>query len=122
MCKRGAEVRPALQEASIRKDLHQQGLAVRLLHALLESLSRPEQGRLTAAPVQEWADVLVPGVPALAELLVMDASLPSQAKGKQAKGQPPSGQVDRAALQLEATYLLLFVLDNLSPEVGFTWT
>ena len=89
---------------------------MRLLHMLLESLSRPEQRLSPAVPLQEWADTLVPGVPALAELLVMDSSASS--KGKQAKGQPPSGQVDRAALQLEAAYLLLFVLDNLSPKVG----
>ena len=95
---------------------------MRLLHTLLESLARPEQQLSTAAPLQEWADTLVPGVPALAELLVMDASISSQAKGKQAMGQPPSGQVDRAALQLEAAYLLLFVLDNLSAEVGFSMT
>lgn len=104
----------SLQAGSARKDIHQQALAVRLLHTLLESLSHANK-----SPETPWADVLVPGVPALAQLLVVDAIL-AQAKGKQPVGQPArshTGQVDRAALQLEAAYLLLFILENFSPQV-----
>lgn len=107
-----------MQVGSARKDIYQQALAVRLLRTLLERLTRPNQPFRTTCPLGRWADALAPGVPALAELLVMDTSMPSQAKGKQAMGRPPNGQVDQAALQLEAAYLLLFVLDNMSPEVG----
>ena len=109
----------AMQEGSERKDIYQQALAVRLLRTLLESHTQPDDPLITC-PLGRWADALMPGVAALAELLVMDTSVPSQAKGKQAMGQAPRGQVDEAALHLEAAYLLLFVLDNMSPEVGLS--
>ena len=104
----------SLQAGSARKDIHQQALAVRLLHTLLESLSYADE-----SPATTWADVLVPGVPALAQLLLVDTLL-AQPKGKQPMGQPArshTDQVDRAALQLEAAYLLLFILENFSPQV-----
>ena len=95
---------------------------MRVLHTLLESRPQPDQPPPTTCLEREWADALGPGVPALAELLVVDTSVPSQAKGKQAMNQPPSGQVDKAALQLDAAYLLLFVLDNQSPQVDLCMT
>ena len=93
---------------------------MRLLHAMLESLAHSGELSLAKSVEKAYGEALEPAVPCLAELLVVDTTGPSQAKGKQAMGQPPSGQVDRAALQLEAAYLLPFVLDNLCEEVGFS--
>ena len=93
---------------------------MRLLRTLLESPYEPDEPphtNLIERLEEDWADALAPGVPALAELLVVDTSVPSQAKGKQPMGQPPSGQVDRAALQLDAAYLLEFVLSMTSSQV-----
>ena len=109
-----------MQAGAKRKDIQQQALAVRLLHALFGASSQAE-GTSTAHNIVGWADELVPGVPALAQLLVLDTSATPQDKSKQSMGQPPgqpAGQVDRAALQLEAAYLLHIILDGLSPQVS----
>ena len=106
-----------LQAGAKQKDVQQQAQAVRLLATLLGSVSAH---RGAAQHAEACADGLVPAIPALAQLLVMDLPPSDQAKSKQPMGQPPrasSKQLDRAALQLEAAYLLLFVLDSLSPQV-----
>lgn len=109
-----------MQAGGKRKDIEQQALAVRLLHALFGASSKAE-GNSTAHNIMGWADELVPGVPALAQLLVVDISATPQDKSKQSVGHFPgqsAGQVDRAAVQLEAAYLLHIVLDGLSPQVS----
>ena len=114
-----AQSRCCLQAGAKRKDIQQQALAVRLLHALFGASSQAE-GNSTAHNIVGWADELVPGVSTLAQLLVVDTSATLQDKSKQSVGQfsgQPAGQVDRAALQLEAAYLLHIVLDGLSPQV-----
>jgi hypothetical protein len=106
-----------LQAGAKQKDVQQQALAVRLLATLLGSISTQ---RSAAHHAEACAEVLVPAIPALAQLLFMDLPTCDQAKGKQPMGQPPrapSRQLDRAALQLKAAYLLLYVLDSLSPQV-----
>ncbi len=115
-----AHIRCCLQAGGKRKDIEQQALAVRLLHALFGASSKAE-GNSTAHNIMGWADELVPGVPALAQLLVVDISATPQDKSKQSVGHFPgqsAGQVDRAAVQLEAAYLLHIVLDGLSPQVS----
>ena len=92
---------------------------MRLLHALYGPSSHAKAGHSTAHKTAGWADQLVPGVPALAQLLVVDTLANPQARCKQPMGQAPgqpAGQVDKAALQLEAAYLLLILLDGLSPQ------
>lgn len=110
-----------LQAGAGQRDIHQQSITVRLLHTLLEcSQHAGKVGQSAAQHATGWADDLVPGVPALAQLLIVDSSVSQGSKGKQPMGQapkPPAGPVDRVALQLEAAYLLLSVLDALSPQV-----
>jgi hypothetical protein len=107
----------SLQVGAAQKDVQQQAQAVRLLTSLLGTvLAQRSQAHCPGGCV----DALAPALPALAQLLVIDLPLSDQAKGKQPMGQPLKalgGQLDRAALQLEAAYLLLFALDLLSPQV-----
>ena len=94
---------------------------MRLLHAMLESLAYPVEASLAESVKRSYGEALEPAVPCLAELLVVDTTLHSRAQGKQAMNQPPRAEVDRAALQLEAAYLLPFVLNNLCEEVGLSF-
>ena len=98
---------------------------MRLLHALYGASSRAEDSRSTAHNSAGWADQLVPAAPALAQLLVLDTTATPQDRSKQPADQAlgqPAGQVDKAALQLEAAYLLLILLDGLSPQVSLLMT